>query len=1391
MVSISAISAVQDTVNHHDTINSCSSNIKNTTNDTTSLIPTLSITSAAASDSGNNSSSTTATETHRASEGPVDSLTAPPPKAPTVLLPPVEIETKSIDSKKTTSTDKNDSNKENIDPLRKNTASPKPGVAKSKTSAAAAKTAIKHPVQTRKPLILALGRVTTAPSTIVKKPTSRPLLRPLTPPVAAKPSPATLRSTSSTTAAKTPTATARTSIATTRASTATAKPTTATSSATSKTLAPPSAGSSIRRSPSTPSLSSSSATGTGASPARNSTLTGRRVASSSGVETRSPQTSPAATPGVTRSSSQASIATASSSTKRLLASGSGTLTSPAANRITTAAAGASTARKTLTTSKNPSPSSTLKQPASRTTTRPTAATALASGSKTPIASSARSTPTPTPTRPVTDAAKVKMLSTQLNGLQEKHDQTLKLLQEQEERMRRELEELTLVPEPERKPIPSDAQDVLKEMEELRKQFNDTKTQHEKALEDLTAQHTLEVTQLKEAQEALLLAMTNERDTITESLKSVQESGELTERERDAKVKELEEQIEASTQSHNDAILKHAEALEALRSEIESDWTARHESKLEELTKEHAEQLKSIEVKVLASGDSKNTEIQDLKDSFAQQLKDLEVEHETRTMELIAKHESETQELKDKLANLSNTNEESVTKLAQVHAEAMDKLKAELQTVQEAKAELESELDRVRSENKDELKRVRAELEDALKQLALQGAETTELKKHVDELTADLENASMSTMLKNTKRYKVKNVQIYGSSVSGNLKIKRSQQSINDTLEQLEIEYEFVDVSADEDAKKYMRSKNAGERDLPQIFSGGEYRGIFDDFEYAVETHQLAQFLAFDREKGFVPRHKIGYSQPSGIASNAQDGDAEQGAGLPSVVENGLGNRSTAGASINGKNGKPDIGTSMYLISPASTRFRSPSSPTSYSSSLGASFKPGFVQTASQAWDGVLRDDITHAKHDLGFNSSVTPDDDELEELFSQGAVTDADLQAMLESSRTMADLRAFIITTRPAYLNISRGAGSGGIKGSNNNGGMRLPRKSDSISKGNSSTYNSTSSKVLNDLLDAVSSLTSLSDKDRDSIDTQAKVMMRQIKGAIEELESLEQERRKRQQSNNNAAVPGLNQLLTAAAQMGLSSGTIDDLAQHRQGVTLYLNERLASLATLHKDQYETRIAREMEKRESSLYKALPKPTGVSGTNSYGLRHNDTTTAGSLSAGGGGGLSQRRNQGPDFSSNSNSNTLSSSSSYGSHKADASGISSSQYYQQESSPSLGSGFVDEDQDFEESLTEQERQMLQLENESIVQKLETELNQVRQLESSMLELSSLHSTIQEHLEAQTLQTNRLHEEALTAIDHIDAGNDQLIKAGKHNKSTRKWILFFLIMASFVLLFLDWYD
>jgi syntaxin 18 len=46
-------------------------------------------------------------------------------------------------------------------------------------------------------------------------------------------------------------------------------------------------------------------------------------------------------------------------------------------------------------------------------------------------------------------------------------------------------------------------------------------------------------------------------------------------------------------------------------------------------------------------------------------------------------------------------------------------------------------------------------------------------------------------------------------------------------------------------------------------------------------------------------------------------------------------------------------------------------------------------------------------------------------------------------------------------------------------------------------------------------------------------------------------------------------------------------------------------------------------------------------------------------------------------------------------------------------------------------------------------------------------------------------------VATTDRVREGNLQLAEAGQRSADTRKWVLLFLIMASLVLLFLDWYD
>ncbi|KAG0057343.1 hypothetical protein BGZ83_011586 [Gryganskiella cystojenkinii] len=984
MVSINAVGTVPDTTttsDKHET-KDASSDINNDVQprpELKSKVSTASISSSAAQEATPSTIATT-TDSQTLAVDPA----ALPPKPSIVLLPPVEIEERPAKTVKEI--------KKPVSSLRAKTTA---GVT-STTGARSLKPTTASTTATKTPLASSTGRAagtsvaasTATGSASRLKPSTSSLTRTSTA-VKTRPAiPASLKSTTAatTSSSSTTTPTARSTSSTlasrstsstlaSRSSTATNTPS---STAASRTLTPSSSSSSLRKSPSTPSLSGSSTT----EPVRNSTASGRRVASTSGL---SPRSSPSSTPAATRSPSRASVVSSGTSPS--------TTTTTARRPIGTTTTTATT-RKTPTSSTNPSPNSTLRQSSSTSslsrTTRPTAASATSSTTPTPIrktlAGSTLSTTATrsTPARPITDATKVKMLSTQLTGLQEKHDQTLRLLQEQEERLKKELEELSTVSDHERKPIPSDTQDVLQEMEELRAQFHRASSDHEKAIADLKADHERQLGEIKAAHEALLLSLATEKDLASEELKAVRESSELSDRERNEKIQELEEQVKTASQSLAEAVAKHAVAIQTSTSDLEALWVAKLDTRVQELSTEHTELLQAAEKRLQIAEETKVLEIQALRDEFAQQLKDLEDENESRVLALISKHESEIQEWRDKLSNETEAHEEA---LGEVQSK-LDAAETSLKSRQESEAQARQDLD-------EQLGQVRKEMEQLQRMLAAKETETADLERRIQELTDDLENTSISAMLKNTKKHKVKLIQIYGSSVSGNLQIKRSQQAIADALDQLEIEHEFVDVASSDEAKSYMKRKNRGETALPQIFAGGEYRGTYDDFDYAIETHQLTQFLGFDRQRGFVPRHKLDHIE-EGNAMAQHGEDAEQGAGRPDLVVNGLPNR-TVGGNLNGKS--HDTATSLYLLSPASQRFQSHNSLTSNSSSRSSSTsrRPGFVQTASQAWDSTLKEDVTRVKHDLGFHSNVVADEEELEELIEQGQVSEAELEAFLAS----------------------------------------------------------------------------------------------------------------------------------------------------------------------------------------------------------------------------------------------------------------------------------------------------------------------------------------------------------------------------------------------------------
>ncbi|KAJ2238216.1 hypothetical protein H4R99_005194 [Coemansia sp. RSA 1722] len=91
------------------------------------------------------------------------------------------------------------------------------------------------------------------------------------------------------------------------------------------------------------------------------------------------------------------------------------------------------------------------------------------------------------------------------------------------------------------------------------------------------------------------------------------------------------------------------------------------------------------------------------------------------------------------------------------------------------------------------------------------------------------------------------VQVYGSTVSGNRTYKKQAKELFTMLEANEIDFEFICIAVDEDAKKYMRRKALGNMTIPQIYVDGDFKGFFEDAFQANEIDELYEWLGLDEE----------------------------------------------------------------------------------------------------------------------------------------------------------------------------------------------------------------------------------------------------------------------------------------------------------------------------------------------------------------------------------------------------------------------------------------------------------------------------------------------------------------------------------------------------------------
>jgi len=111
--------------------------------------------------------------------------------------------------------------------------------------------------------------------------------------------------------------------------------------------------------------------------------------------------------------------------------------------------------------------------------------------------------------------------------------------------------------------------------------------------------------------------------------------------------------------------------------------------------------------------------------------------------------------------------------------------------------------------------------------------------------------------------------------------------------------------------------------------------------------------------------------------------------------------------------------------------------------------------------------------------------------------------------------------------------------------------------------------------------------------------------------------------------------------------------------------------------------------------------------------------------------------------------------------------------------------------EEEMSPEEAAMMEMENERLVDQLNSLNNAVEQVQSKVVKIAELQSIFTEKVLEQAEDIERVHVETVASTENINMGNQEVRKAIQNKASYRVYILFIILVFSFSLLFLDWYN
>lgn len=245
------------------------------------------------------------------------------------------------------------------------------------------------------------------------------------------------------------------------------------------------------------------------------------------------------------------------------------------------------------------------------------------------------------------------------------------------------------------------------------------------------------------------------------------------------------------------------------------------------------------------------------------------------------------------------------------------------------------------------------------------------------------------------------------------------------------------------------------------------------------------------------------------------------------------------------------------------------------------------------------------------------------------------------------------------------------------------------------------------------------------------------------------------------------------------AQGVGDDIragsaAAYHKSLTAFLYDRLESLTRMMRAQRATRFRQALS--VASTLSVFARSAGGAGasTSSAASAHGSPApvAAGATSGGGGGGggTVQRKSDGSSVAASA--------------RQGAGGLASDD-------ASAGASAAAAADDADAGLTPELRAALEAENGALVAQLQNDLDEARTLESKMLEISELLTLFSEKVAEQHETVEALYEDAQTSHEYLVKSTEQLRSAAAHGVDFRLFVMLFLIIASFSLLFLEWFS